>query len=126
MKNAILFIVVTAIAGASGYALQHYLATENTVNTTPLMTDSPNPVIGQTRPEFAMMEIQWAYKDYDDTMKITEELWEYVAKKLTGSTKFKFGKNTIDVKAPWKRLRVVSWFPATNSLPANRRLVISQ
>jgi lysyl-tRNA synthetase class 2 len=58
-------------------------------------------------PEFAMMEIQWAYKDYEDTMKITEELWEYVAKKVNGTTKVEYGGKKIDLKAPWKRIRMV-------------------
>ncbi|MBR9702784.1 lysine--tRNA ligase, partial [Candidatus Woesearchaeota archaeon] len=58
-------------------------------------------------PEFAMMEIQWAYADYEDQIKLTEELWEYVAKKINGTTKITFGDTVIDLKAPWKRLRVV-------------------
>ncbi|MGM5484845.1 MAG: lysine--tRNA ligase [Nanobdellota archaeon] len=55
-------------------------------------------------PEFSMMEIQWAYKDYNDAMKLTEELWEHVAKKVNGSTKIKYGDKEIDLKAPWKRM----------------------
>ncbi len=58
-------------------------------------------------PEFTMMEIQWAFADYYDAMELTEQLWEYVAKKINGSTKVTFGGNEIDFKAPWKRLRVV-------------------
>jgi len=58
-------------------------------------------------PEFAMMEIQWAYKDYNDTMKITEELWEYVAKKVNGTAKIEYDGKKIDLKAPWKRVRLV-------------------
>jgi lysyl-tRNA synthetase, class II len=58
-------------------------------------------------PEFTMMEIQWMYKDYNDGMDLTEKLWEYVAKKVNGTTKIKFGDNVIDVKAPWTRLRMV-------------------
>lgn len=58
-------------------------------------------------PEFAMMEIQWAYADYEDQMSLTEELWEYVAKKINGTTKITFGETVIDLKAPWRRLRVV-------------------
>lgn len=57
-------------------------------------------------PEFAMMEIQWAYADYNDAMKLTEELWEYVAKKVVGKTSIEYNNINIDLKAPWKRLTV--------------------
>ncbi len=55
-------------------------------------------------PEFAMIEIQWAYKDYFDAMKLTEELWEAVAKKVLGTTKIKYQGTEIDLKTPWERL----------------------
>lgn len=55
-------------------------------------------------PEFTMMEIQWAYADYTDMMKLTEELWEYVAKDVLGTTILEYGGHKIDVKAPWKRM----------------------
>lgn len=55
-------------------------------------------------PEFAMMEIQWAYADYNDMMKLTEELWEYVAKKVLGTTVINYKGKKIDLKTPWKRL----------------------
>jgi len=57
-------------------------------------------------PEFAMMEIQWAYADYNDAMKLTEELWEYVAKKVLGKTTIEYNGKKIELKAPWKRLTV--------------------
>ncbi len=55
-------------------------------------------------PEFAMMEIQWAYADYNDAMKLTEQLWEYVAKKVNGDTIIELQGKKIDLKAPWKKL----------------------
>lgn len=57
-------------------------------------------------PEFAMMEIQWAYADYNDAMKLTEELWEYAAKKTLGTTIVEFAGKKIDFKAPWKRMTI--------------------
>ncbi|MBD3248945.1 lysine--tRNA ligase [Candidatus Woesearchaeota archaeon] len=57
-------------------------------------------------PEFAMMEVQWAYADYNDAMQLTEELWEYVAKKVNGGTVIEYEGKKIDLKAPWKRLTI--------------------
>lgn len=57
-------------------------------------------------PEFAMMEIQWAYGDYHDAMNLTEELWEYVAKQVLGTTKVNYQGKEIDFKTPWQRMTV--------------------
>ncbi len=61
MKNAILFIVVMAIAGTSGFVLQRYLTTRDANNAA-----TANPVIGQTRPEFAMMDIEGNIRNIKD------------------------------------------------------------
>ncbi|MBI2151228.1 lysine--tRNA ligase, partial [Candidatus Woesearchaeota archaeon] len=37
-------------------------------------------------------------------MRLTEELWEYVAKKVLGTTVIKYRDHDIELKAPWKRL----------------------
>jgi lysyl-tRNA synthetase class 2 len=58
-------------------------------------------------PEFAMMEIQWAYADYNDMMRLTEELYEHVAKEVLGTTVFEYDGKKIDVKAPWKRMTMI-------------------
>jgi len=55
-------------------------------------------------PEFTMMEIYQAYGDYNDMIDLFEGIYEYVAKKVNGSTKVKFRGETIDFKAPWKRI----------------------
>lgn len=58
-------------------------------------------------PEFTMMEIYEAYADYNDMMKLFEEIYEYVAKKVNGSTKVKFRDKIVDFKAPWKRMTML-------------------
>lgn len=55
-------------------------------------------------PEFTMMEIYQAYSDYNDMMNLFEELYEYVSKKVNGSTKVDFNGKVIDFKRPWKRM----------------------
>ncbi len=55
-------------------------------------------------PEFTMMEIYEAYADYNDMMELFEEIYEYSAKKVNGSTKVIFRDKEIDFKRPWKRM----------------------
>ncbi len=55
-------------------------------------------------PEFTMMEIYVAYKDYHWMMEFTEQLLEHCAIAVNGTTEAEFGENTIDFKAPYKRV----------------------
>jgi lysyl-tRNA synthetase, class II len=58
-------------------------------------------------PEFTMLEWYEAYADYHDTMARIEELVETVARETTGGTKVTFRGHEIDLKAPWRRLKLV-------------------
>ena len=55
-------------------------------------------------PEFTMMEIYVAYKDYNWMMDLTEELLEYCATQVNESSKTIFGDHEIDFKAPYARV----------------------
>jgi len=55
-------------------------------------------------PEFTNMEIYQAYADYNDMMDLFEEIYEYCAKKINGTTKVEFRGKTVDFKRPWKRM----------------------
>ena len=55
-------------------------------------------------PEFTVMEIYVAYKDYKWMMSFTEEICERVAMALHGTTKVQLGDNIIDYKAPYPRV----------------------
>ena len=55
-------------------------------------------------PEFTMMEIYVAYKDYNWMMDFTEELLEYCATQVNGSSKTVFGDHEISFKAPYARV----------------------
>ncbi|MBI3460523.1 lysine--tRNA ligase, partial [Candidatus Acetothermia bacterium] len=55
-------------------------------------------------PEFTMMECYWAYADYQDMMRLTEEMVASIAKEVLGTTSIKFGEHTLELTPPWKRL----------------------
>ena len=55
-------------------------------------------------PEFTMMEIYVAYKDYNWMMDFTEKLLEFCAREVNGSSKTTFGEHKIDFKAPYARV----------------------
>jgi lysyl-tRNA synthetase class 2 len=54
-------------------------------------------------PEFTMMELYVAYKDYHWMMDLVEEMIEKIALDIHGTTQVKVGENTIDFKRPWPR-----------------------
>ncbi len=58
-------------------------------------------------PEFTVMEIYVAYKDYHWMMDFTEEMIERVALALHGTTKVQVGENIIDFKRPFKRISML-------------------
>jgi lysyl-tRNA synthetase class 2 len=55
-------------------------------------------------PEFTMLESYEAYADYNDVMNMLEEMLSAVSHEVLGTTKTKFGEDTIDFKTPWPRL----------------------
>jgi lysyl-tRNA synthetase class 2 len=59
----------------------------------------------QHNPEFTMLEFYQAYANYHDLMQITEEMIEFVAKEVNGTTITNFNGVEIDLaKAKWSRL----------------------
>ncbi|MBL4663161.1 MAG: lysine--tRNA ligase [Flavobacteriaceae bacterium] len=58
-------------------------------------------------PEFTVMEMYAAYKDYNWMMDTTEKLLEKVAMELHGTTTAQFGEHLIDYKAPYARIGIL-------------------
>jgi lysyl-tRNA synthetase class 2 len=53
------------------------------------------------------MEFYWAYADYEDGMKIVEELYKKIAMEVFGTTKFTTKGHSYDLNDEWKRIEYV-------------------
>ncbi|MCU0332854.1 MAG: lysine--tRNA ligase [Ignavibacteriaceae bacterium] len=58
-------------------------------------------------PEFTMLELYVAYKDYNWMMDLVEELLEHICNNVFGSSEFTFEDKKINFSRPWKRISYV-------------------
>jgi len=54
-------------------------------------------------PEFTMLELYAAYCDYEDMMKMTEDVFAYVAKTVLGKLEIEYQGQKINLTPPWPR-----------------------
>ncbi len=54
-------------------------------------------------PEFTMLESYEAYADYNDVMRLLEEMVAGVCREVLGTTRVTYGDSAIEMKAPWPR-----------------------
>jgi lysyl-tRNA synthetase class 2 len=57
-------------------------------------------------PEFTLLECYQAYIDYNDMMRLVEEIFRNIAKEVLGNTKLTYDGKTIDLGFPWQRLHL--------------------
>jgi len=58
-------------------------------------------------PEFTMLELYVAYKDYDWMMNLVEELFDHICKTVFGASEFTYEESKINFTRPWKRVSYV-------------------
>jgi len=55
-------------------------------------------------PEFTMMELYQAYADYEEMMRLVEELYAYIAEQTLGTRQFTYLGVELDLTPPWRRV----------------------
>src|SRR5919202_57758 len=55
-------------------------------------------------PEFTMLELYQAYADYQDVMRLTEEMIASAARAAVGRTRVRWGDQELDFSPPWRRM----------------------
>ena len=70
-------------------------------------------------PEFTMIEFYWAYHTYNDLMKITEELFEYLFEHLKLPKKLKYGELEIDFSTPFAKVSYLDAIRTIGNVPAD-------
>ena len=58
-------------------------------------------------PEFTMIELYVAYKDYQWMMELTETMFLHIAKETLGTSKFKIGDREISFEAPFRKIGIL-------------------
>ena len=52
--------------------------------------------------DYTQMEFYWAYADYNDGMKLVEEMYKHIAKEVYGTLKFKIKEFDVDLGKKWE------------------------
>jgi lysyl-tRNA synthetase class 2 len=67
-------------------------------------------------PEFTMMECYWAYADYQDMMRLTENMIAFIAQEVLGTTKIVYNGKEVDLTPPWQRLNLAEGIKAQTGI----------
>ncbi len=71
-------------------------------------------------PEFTELELYAAYKDYNDMMDLTEEMFSRCAQEVLGTTKVTYQGQDIDLTPSWKRITMVDAIKEVTGIDFNK------
>jgi lysyl-tRNA synthetase class 2 len=71
-------------------------------------------------PEFTMMECYQAYADYNDIMRLVEEMICFIAQEVKGSARITYQGTEIDLTPPWPRIRLLDAIEEFTGIDVNR------
>lgn len=55
-------------------------------------------------PDFTMIEFYWAYADYKQLMKLTEEMFHYILMNVMNTTEVEYGEHKLNFGGTWERI----------------------
>ncbi|MEK6827535.1 MAG: lysine--tRNA ligase [Nanoarchaeota archaeon] len=76
--------------------------------------------------DYTQMEFYWAYADYNEGMKLAEEMYKYIAKEVYGTLKFKIKEFDIDLGKKWETydfIEIIKKMTKINILKTNLKEV---
>jgi lysyl-tRNA synthetase class 2 len=71
-------------------------------------------------PEFTMMECYQAYADYNDIMRLVEEMICFIAEEVKGSARITYQGTEIDLTPPWNRIRLLDAIEEFTGIDVNK------
>lgn len=54
--------------------------------------------------DYTQMEFYWAYANYEDSMRLVEEMYKYVANETFGKLKFEINGKDVDLSGEWEKI----------------------
>jgi len=54
--------------------------------------------------DYSQMEFYWAYANYEDSMNLVREMYQYVAQETFGTLKFKINEFDVDLSGEWPKI----------------------
>lgn len=54
--------------------------------------------------DYTQMEFYMGYANYEETMRLVEEMYKYVIQSAFGTSHFTIGKHTVDIDTTWERI----------------------
>jgi lysyl-tRNA synthetase class 2 len=67
-------------------------------------------------PEFTMMECYWAYADYTDIMRLTEDMVAFIARQALGTEAIVYQGHEIVLTPPWGRISMLDAIQAATGI----------
>lgn len=66
--------------------------------------------------DYTQMEFYWAYANYEDNMKLVEEMYKKVALDTFGTLQFTIGEHLVNFDQPWKKIDYVETVKANSGI----------